>query len=208
MFAYRVRFHPFTTNELPRLLATVNDYVNLTRLNRPVGSGCCCGPPVGTVVREPRQTGWPVIRHFRRRDGAHAVGGLCVNDYADRSFDPHVKRTGGGRWPPDGSRRSRRWCCSRVVLTALGLALQLNKLTLLLAVAGAALAVTYRSSSDSCRSRSSNLGVTFGWGIRWPFAAQLENPAAAGRLAAAARQRPVGHRLRHDLRDGWIATTT
>ena len=26
--------------------------------------------------------------------------GCAVNDYADRDFDPHVARTGTGRWPP------------------------------------------------------------------------------------------------------------
>ena len=28
-FLYRVRFHPWTTNELPRILGTLRDYVQL-----------------------------------------------------------------------------------------------------------------------------------------------------------------------------------
>ena len=59
-------------------------------------------------------------------------------------------------------------------LTALGLALQLNKLTLLLAVAGAALAVSYPFIKRFLSVPQLYLGITFGWGIPMAFAAQLE----------------------------------
>jgi hypothetical protein len=36
-FAYRVQFHPWTTNELPRILGTLHDYIRLMRLDRPIG---------------------------------------------------------------------------------------------------------------------------------------------------------------------------
>ena len=34
---YRVRFHPFTTHELPRILSGLLDYARLMRLDRPIG---------------------------------------------------------------------------------------------------------------------------------------------------------------------------
>ena len=35
--AYRIRFHPFTTHELPRILGGLQDYARLMRLDRPIG---------------------------------------------------------------------------------------------------------------------------------------------------------------------------
>ena len=59
-------------------------------------------------------------------------------------------------------------------LTALVLALQLNRLTLLLAVVGAFLAISYPFVKRFLSVPQMYLGVTFGWGIPMAFAAQLE----------------------------------
>jgi len=177
-FAYRVRFHPFTTNELPRLLATVNDYVNLTRLNRPVGIWLLLWPTLWALWFASR--GRPDGRLFAIFVAGTVLmrsAGCAVNDYADRSFDPHVKRTRGR--PLAAGRISTVEALvlfAGLSLTALGLALQLNKLTLLLAVAGAALAVTYPFIKRFLSVPQLYLGVTFGWGIPMAFAAQLETP--------------------------------
>ena len=81
-----------------------------------------------------------------------------------------------GRSRPAASRRSRRWCCSRSLsLAALVLALQLNRLTLLYAVAGAFLAVTYPFVKRFLSVPQLYLGVAFGWGIPMAFAAQIES---------------------------------
>ena len=60
-------------------------------------------------------------------------------------------------------------------LTALVLALQLNKMTLLLAVLGAFLAVSYPFIKRFLAVPQLYLGVTFGWGIPMAFEAQLEH---------------------------------
>src|SRR5258707_15508580 len=36
-YAFRIRFHPWTTDELPKLLGTAHDYIRLMRLDRPIG---------------------------------------------------------------------------------------------------------------------------------------------------------------------------
>ena len=102
--------------------------------------------------------------------------GCAINDYADRSFDPHVART-----------RARPLAAGRIstlealvlftilALTALVLALQLNRLTLLLAVAGAFLAISYPFVKRFLSVPQMYLGITFGWGIPMAFAAQIEN---------------------------------
>jgi 4-hydroxybenzoate polyprenyltransferase len=175
-FAYRVRFHPWTTNELPRVLATINDYAQLTRLDKPIGIWLLLWPTLWAL--------W--IASHGRPDGRlfiiFVVGtvlmrsaGCAINDYADRSFDPRVERT-----------RDRPLAAGRITtvealllfaalsLTALSLVLQLNKLTLLFALAGAALAVTYPFIKRFLAVPQLYLGITFGWGIPMAFAAQLE----------------------------------
>jgi len=102
--------------------------------------------------------------------------GCVINDYADRNFDPHVERT-----------RERPLAAGRITpvealllfavlsLSALALALQLNRFTLLFAIAGAFLAVTYPFIKRFLSVPQLYLGVSFGWGIPMAFAAQLEH---------------------------------
>jgi 4-hydroxybenzoate polyprenyltransferase len=176
-FAYRVRFHPFSTNELPRILATIQDYVALTRLNRPVGIWLLLWPTLWALWLAGR--GKPDARLFIIFVSGTVLmrsAGCAVNDYADRSFDPHVKRT--KERPLAAGRISTVEALllfAALSLTALGLALQLNKLTLLLAVAGAALAVSYPFIKRFLSVPQLYLGVTFGWGIPMAFASQLES---------------------------------
>jgi 4-hydroxybenzoate polyprenyltransferase len=176
-FAYRVRFHPFTTDELPRILATIQDYVALTRLNRPVGIWLLLWPTLWALWLASR--GKPDARLFIIFVSGTVLmrsAGCAVNDYADRSFDPHVKRT--KERPLAAGRISTveaLMLFAALSLTALGLALQLNKLTLLLAVAGAALAVSYPFIKRFLSVPQLYLGVTFGWGIPMAFASQLES---------------------------------
>ncbi len=175
-FAYRVRFHPFTTNELPRLLATIHDYVQLTRLDRPIGIWLLLWPTLWALWFA--GLGKPDARLFI----IFTIGtvlmrsaGCAVNDYADRSFDRHVERTkarplAAGRISPIEA----LLLFAALSLTALGLTLQLNRLTLLFAVFGAALAVTYPFIKRFLSVPQMYLGLTFGWGIPMAFAAQLE----------------------------------
>jgi len=175
-FAYRVRFHPFTTNELPRILATIQDYVSLTRLNRPVGIWLLLWPTLWALWLASR--GKPDPRLFIIFVSGTVLmrsAGCAINDYADRSFDPHVERT--KERPLAAGRISTVEALvlfAALSLTALGLALQLNKLTLLLAVSGAALAVSYPFIKRFLSVPQLYLGITFGWGIPMAFAAQLE----------------------------------
>lgn len=183
-FAYRVRFHPFTTNELPRLRATMQDYIQLTRLDRPVGIWLLLWPTLWALWLASR--GKPDARLFIIFVSGTVLmrsAGCAINDYADRSFDPHVKRTQSR--PLAAGRISTTEALvlfAALSLTALGLALQLNKATLLLAVFGAGLAVTYPFIKRFLSVPQMYLGITFGWGIPMAFAAQLETVPRAGWL--------------------------
>jgi 4-hydroxybenzoate polyprenyltransferase len=176
-FAYRVRFHPWTTGELPRILAAGHEYARLMRLDRPVGIWLLLWPTLWAVWVASRGKPKPqVFLIFVIGTVLMRSAGCAINDYADRSFDPHVART-----------RNRPLAAGRIStiealvlftilsLSALVLALQLNRLTLLLAVAGAFLAISYPFVKRFLSVPQMYLGITFGWGIPMAFAAQLEN---------------------------------
>jgi 4-hydroxybenzoate polyprenyltransferase len=76
-----------------------------------------------------------------------------------------------------------------------------NRLTVYLSVVGVFLAASYPYLKRYTYLPQVYLGMAFGWGIPMGFAAVQGDGAAAG-LAAVLRQRAVGHRLRHLVRDG------
>ncbi len=172
--AYRARCHPFVTRVLPRIGATLVDYGRLMRLDRPIGAYLLLWPTLWAL--------W-IAANGRPRAGIFVIfvagvwlmrsAGCVINDYADRSFDPLVKRT-----------RDRPLAAGRVSimealvlfamlsLAALMLALRLDRLALRLALAGAFLAVTYPFVKRFLSVPQLYLGLAFGWGIPMAFAAQ------------------------------------
>lgn len=101
------------------------------------------------------------------------AAGCIMNDVADRDFDPHVERT-----------RSRPLACgelnlrqalalfSGLMITAFGLVLLTNALTVKLAFVGAVLASTYPFFKRFTQLPQLVLGVAFGWGMVMAFAAE------------------------------------
>jgi 4-hydroxybenzoate polyprenyltransferase len=187
-FSFRVRFHPWTTNELPRIAGTLQDYIELTRLNRPIGIWLLLWPTLWAVWIAGRGKPDPhLFVIFVAGTVLMRSAGCAINDYADRSFDPHVDRT--KQRPLAAGRISTVEALilfAVLSLMALVLALQLNKMTLLLAVVGAFLAVSYPFVKRFLSVPQLYLGVTFGWGIPMAFAAQLERvPRVAWLLVIA-----------------------
>jgi len=101
------------------------------------------------------------------------AAGCVMNDIADRNYDPHVART-----------RSRPLACSELglrqalyafallLVVALILVLMTNRLTIMLAFAGASLAVAYPFFKRFTHLPQVVLGIAFGWGIPMAFAAE------------------------------------
>jgi 4-hydroxybenzoate polyprenyltransferase len=175
-YAYRIRFHPWTTDELPKILGTVHDYVRLTRLDRPIGIWLLLWPTLWAVWIASRGLPKPqIFIIFVAGTVLMRSAGCAINDYADRSFDPHVERTkdrplAAGRLSP----LEALVLFAILALAALLLALQLNRLTLLCAVVGAFIAVTYPFVKRFLSVPQMYLGLAFGAGIPMAFAAQLE----------------------------------
>jgi 4-hydroxybenzoate polyprenyltransferase len=175
-FAYRVRFHPFTTNELPRIIGGGYQYARLMRLDRPIGIWLLLWPTLWAVWIAGRGAPSPkIFLIFVLGTVLMRSAGCAINDYADRSFDPHVERTkerplAAGKLSP----LEALILFALLALVALALALQLNKLTLLYAVAGGFIAVTYPFVKRFLSVPQLYLGLAFGAGIPMAFAAQIE----------------------------------
>jgi 4-hydroxybenzoate polyprenyltransferase len=175
-FVFRVRFHPWTIHELPRIRTGLLDYARLMRLDRPIGIWLLLWPTLWALWISSRGRPNPrVFLVFVAGTVLMRSAGCAINDYADRSFDPHVARTkdrpvAAGRISP----LEALILFALLSLTALMLALQLNKSTLLLAVAGGFLAISYPFVKRFLPVPQMYLGVTFGWGIPMAFMAQYE----------------------------------
>jgi 4-hydroxybenzoate polyprenyltransferase len=174
--AYRIRFHPFTTHELPRILGGLLEYARLMRLDRPIGIWLLLWPTLWALWIAGRGKPKPLIFIvFVAGTVLMRSAGCAINDYADRSFDPHVARTKNR--PLAAGRISTLEALllfTALSLTALMLALQLNKSTLLWAVMGGFLAISYPFVKRFLAVPQLYLGVTFGWGIPMAFEAQIE----------------------------------
>jgi 4-hydroxybenzoate polyprenyltransferase len=175
-YAFRVRFHPWTIHELPRILGGLQEYARLMRLDRPIGIWLLLWPTLWALWISSRGKPNPrIFIIFVAGTVLMRSAGCAVNDYADRSFDPHVARTkdrplAAGRI----STLEALMLFALLCMTALMLALQLNKSTLLLAVVGGFLAVSYPFVKRFLAVPQMYLGVTFGWGIPMAFMAQYE----------------------------------
>ena len=175
-FVYRVRFHPWTTRELPRIMAGLLDYARLMRLDRPIGIWLLLWPTLWALWIGGHGKPKPLIFSiFVLGTVLMRSAGCAINDYADRSFDPHVARTKDR--PLAAGRISTLEALvlfALLSMTSLMLALQLNKATLLLAAFGGFLAVSYPFIKRFLPVPQMYLGLTFGWGIPMAFEAQLE----------------------------------
>lgn len=104
------------------------------------------------------------------------AAGCVVNDYADRKFDGHVKRT-ANRPLPSGAvteKEARNLFVGLVLLSFL-LVLTLNTMTIFLSVAALALAWVYPFMKRYTHLPQVVLGAAFGWSIPMAFAAVSES---------------------------------
>ena len=149
-------------------------YYLLTRLHRPIGIFLLLWPTLWAlwVAAE----GFPSVAIFV----VFSLGvilmrsaGCVINDYADRDFDPLVSRT-RDRPIAAGKVRPREALLLFVALCLIAflLVLTMNRLTIYLSFAGAALAAIYPFMKRYTHLPQVVLGMAFGWAIPMAFAAQ------------------------------------
>ena len=174
-----------------RLLATaerLQQYALLMRWHRPIGALLLLWPTLWALwLAGEGQPQRDLVLIFVLGVWVMRSAGCVINDLADRRIDPHVRRT-----------RDRPLAAGRVgvrealvltlvlLLIALGLAMMLNRLALLLALPGAVLAASYPFMKRYHHLPQFNLGLAFSWSIPMAYAALTETvPAGAWLLFAA-----------------------
>ncbi|MBC6904126.1 4-hydroxybenzoate octaprenyltransferase [Saccharophagus sp. K07] len=149
-------------------------YVQLTRINRPIGIYLVLWPTLWSLWLAAK--GAPDIKNlvifilgciFMRS------AGCIINDFADRNFDGHVERT-RNRPLATGAISNLEALSLFGFLCFLSFLLVLftNGLTIKLAFAGLALALSYPFMKRYTHLPQVVLGAAFGWAIPMAFAAQ------------------------------------
>ena len=149
-------------------------YLQLTRLNRPIGILLLLWPTLwGVWIAGGGHPAWHIVLIFVLGTVLMRSAGCVINDYADRDFDRYVQRTRqrpitSGRIPP----REALWLAAALALLAFLLILPLNGLTLLLSIPALFLAASYPFTKRFFALPQAYLGIAFGFGIPMAFAAQ------------------------------------
>jgi 4-hydroxybenzoate polyprenyltransferase len=163
------------SHSLARAGRTLREYALLVRLHRPIGIWLLLWPTLWALwIAADGRPAERLFAIFVLGTVLMRSAGCAINDFADRDFDPHVKRT---RDRPLAARRISPFEAIGVfvalVLAALSLALRLNHFAQLLAVIGCAIAVSYPFVKRVFGLPQFYLGAAFGWGVPMAFAAQL-----------------------------------
>ncbi len=153
----------------------LRDYISLMRLDKPIGIFLLLWPVLwALLVASEGQPDPRVLLIFVLGVILMRSAGCVINDYADRDIDRHVSRTQNR--PLTTGRVTIKEAMLLFALLALGallLVLQLNRLTILLSIVGAFLAVSYPFMKRFTYLPQVYLGVAFGWAVPMAFAAEL-----------------------------------
>jgi 4-hydroxybenzoate polyprenyltransferase len=163
-------------------------YARLLRLHRPIGTLLLLWPTLWALFVAGQGAPPPyVLFAFCLGTLLMRSAGCAINDWADRDFDRHVKRT-AERPLTAGLIRPGEAVALFVALSlvSLLLVLPLNGLTIALAFVGAFLAATYPFTKRFLALPQAYLGVAFGFGIPMAWAAiQGALPASSWAMLAA-----------------------
>ena len=149
----------------------------LMRTDKPIGALLLLWPTLWALwVATPGVPQLWILAVFVAGVWLMRAAGCVVNDYADRKFDGHVKRT-ANRPLPSGAvtEKEARTLFVVLVLISFLLVLTLNTMTILLSIAALALAWVYPFMKRYTHLPQVVLGAAFGWSIPMAFAAVSES---------------------------------
>ena len=162
-------------------------YVRLVRLDKPIGILLLLWPTLSALwLASNGKPDWMLLIIFTLGTALMRSAGCAINDFADRDFDRHVKRTAER---PLTSGKIAAWEAVMVAvvlaLIAFALILPLNALTKELSIAAVIIAGTYPYFKRFFAIPQAYLGIAFGFGIPMAFAAVTNSvPAEAWLLLA------------------------
>ncbi|MFZ6872467.1 4-hydroxybenzoate octaprenyltransferase [Undibacterium sp. Di27W] len=148
-------------------------YIKLVRLHKPIGILLLLWPTLAALwIASNGQPGWQLVLIFSLGTALMRSAGCAINDYADRDFDRHVKRT-AERPLTSGKISGKEAVGVAVVLSLISycLILPLNGLTKMLSVVAVVVAGSYPYFKRFFAIPQAYLGIAFGFGIPMAFAA-------------------------------------
>ena len=159
--------------DLALIAKRLDAYERLVRLDKPIGALLLLWPTLWAVwLASGGQPTVKVVVIFVLGTFLMRSAGCAVNDYADRDFDPQVKRT---RDRPLAAReiapKEALLVGAALALAAFGLVLLLNPLAIALSFVALAIAVAYPFTKRFFAVPQLVLGVAFGFGIPMAYAA-------------------------------------
>jgi len=160
----------------PLIRARLLLYINLTRLDKPIGSLLLLWPTLWAVcIAAEGHPGWHLLVVFTLGVLLTRSAGCVFNDMADRKFDRHVRRT--AQRPLTSGQVSQNEAvgvAGVLLLLAFLLVLTTNRFTVMLSFVALPLAMIYPYMKRYTYIPQFFLGLAFSWGIPMAFAAQTE----------------------------------
>jgi len=163
-------------------------YARLIRIDKPIGILLLLWPTLSALwLASNGHPDWHLVLIFTVGTVLMRSAGCAINDFADRDFDKHVKRTAER---PLTSGKIAAWEAVMVAailsLVSFVLILPLNALTKQLSVVAVLIAGSYPYFKRFFAIPQAYLGIAFGFGIPMAFAAVQETvPPAAWLLLVA-----------------------
>ncbi len=150
-------------------------YAQLVRLNKPIGSLLLLWPTLCALwLASSGQPDWHLVAIFSVGTVLMRSAGCAINDFADRDFDRHVKRTAER---PLTAGKIKPWeavmVAAVLALLSLTLITPLNLLTKQLSVLAVLIAASYPYFKRFFALPQAYLGIAFGFGIPMAYAAVL-----------------------------------
>jgi 4-hydroxybenzoate polyprenyltransferase len=166
----------------------LREYMRLMRLDRPIGIWLLLWPVLWALwISATGHPSEPIFVLFVIGTFVMRSAGCVMNDFADREFDPHVRRTADRPLARQSVSPAEALALFGVLgILALALIIPLNHATQVLALVGGVLAVTYPFLKRFFALPQAYLGLAFSWSVPMAFAAQTgELPPVAWVLFAA-----------------------
>ncbi len=152
-------------------------YISLTRLNRPIGILLLLWPTLWALwIATEGRPNTTILAVFVVGTILMRSAGCAINDYADRDFDAHVRRTA------ERPLAAKKISTTEALIVAGVLAMSalllvvifLNRLTLYLSFVAFFLAASYPYTKRFFVMPQAYLGIAFGFGIPMAFAAETD----------------------------------
>jgi len=173
LLSKKTKSQPDSAHKYP-LLFRLKQYALLIRLDRPVGIYLLLWPTLWALWIAAK--GIPdmlVLSVFASGVFLMRSAGCAINDYADRDIDPHIERTknrplAAGYITP----KEALIIFAILSISAFGLVLLMNPLTIYMSIVGLILAASYPFAKRMHYMPQVHLGAAFGWAAPMAFTAQ------------------------------------